>query len=108
LGEDIDLNMYMGVRIREEIKQALHLNTCNHERKRHLMLQIENVKANNPTEKDMPNLVDPLRKDKKLSDDKGLIMDVQLSYPLLKPITFTNEFQDDYINSGVWHLKQSN
>lgn len=37
---------------------------------------IENTKANNPTEKDVPNLVDPLRKEKKLKDDKGLVMDI--------------------------------
>ena len=62
--------------MREELKQTLKLNSSNHERKRHIMNVIENTKNTNPTEKDMPNLVDPLRKDKKLSQDKGLVMDV--------------------------------
>ena len=26
-------------------------------------------------------------------------------YPLLKPITFTNIVTDDYLESGVWHLR---
>ena len=34
LGSDIDSNMYMGVRMREEMKQTLNLNLQNHERKR--------------------------------------------------------------------------
>jgi hypothetical protein len=92
LGNDIDSNVYMGVRIREEMKQTLHLNCSNHERKRHLMNLIESTKNQNPTEKDMPSLVDPLRKDKKLANEKDLVMNVQLSYPLLKPIAFSNEY----------------
>ena len=68
---------------------------------------IENTKKTNPTECDIPSLVDPLRKEKKLQDDKSLIMDVQLGYPLLKPIAFTNEVQDDYAVGGVWNLKQA-
>lgn len=29
----------------------------------------------------------------------------QAEYPLLKPITFTNVMNDDYLESGVWNLK---
>lgn len=29
----------------------------------------------------------------------------QASYPLLKPIQFTNPSEDDYLSLGVWHLK---
>ena len=107
LGDDMDSNMYMGVRMREEMKQTLNLNQSNHERKRHLMSLIENTKSTNPTEKDIPSLVDPLRKEKKIQNDKGLVMDVQLGYPLLKPIAFTNEIQDDYMISGVWNVKKA-
>ena len=29
----------------------------------------------------------------------------QAAYPLLKPVTFTNTQEDDYLNLGVWNLK---
>lgn len=29
----------------------------------------------------------------------------QLKYPLMKPIAFSNAFEDDYICSGTWNLK---
>jgi|TARA_B110000285_G_C15032483_1_gene567494 hypothetical protein len=106
LGNDIDLNPYMGVRKREEIKQTLHLNQSNHERKRAILMQIEDTKKRATSEKNMDSLVDPLRKDQPLSQDKALTMDSQMSYPLLKPIVFTNELDDDYMYQGVWSMKK--
>lgn len=29
----------------------------------------------------------------------------QMQYPLLKPVAFTNELEDDYLSLGVWSLK---
>lgn len=29
----------------------------------------------------------------------------QMMYPLLKPVAFTNQMEDDYLNLGVWCLK---
>lgn len=31
----------------------------------------------------------------------------QAAYPLLKPILFTNQAEDDYLDSGVWILKKN-
>lgn len=98
--------MLMGVRVREEIRQTLELNISNHERKRIIMNQIEATKAQNPDEKNMKQLNDPLAKKKnKVADDVSLTMDVQYKYPLLKPVSFSNAWEDDYLNSGVWHVK---
>ena len=69
-------------------------------------MQIEDTKKKATSEKNMDSLVDPLRKDKPLSQDKALTMDSQMSYPLLKPIVFTNELDDDYLYQGVWNLKK--
>mgnify|MGYP000409478378 FL=1 len=70
------------------------------------MNQIEATKSKNPDEKNMKQLNNPLeKKNNKLADDVSLTMDVQYKYPLLKPVSFSNPWQDDYINSGVWHIK---
>mmetsp|Transcript_12756 Transcript_12756/g.21530 ORF Transcript_12756/g.21530 Transcript_12756/m.21530 type:complete len:225 (-) Transcript_12756:230-904(-) len=69
LGDDLDQNMYMGVRIREEIKQILELNVKSHERKRRIMNQIEETKKQNPTPENINNVSDPSKKVKKLADD---------------------------------------
>ena len=57
-------------------------------------------------EKDVPRLNDPMSKEKKKKDDKTLTTDIQMNYPLLKPIAFTNPIEDDFIHGGVWHLKK--
>jgi hypothetical protein len=44
----------MGVRLSEEITQALMLNMNSHEKKRTIMNQIKQTKANNAQEKDVP------------------------------------------------------
>lgn len=63
----------MGVRIREELSQALLLNVNSHERKRNVLNQIAATKSNNPMDKDIPKLVDPLAKKK--VDDNTLTME---------------------------------
>jgi hypothetical protein len=96
----------MGVRKREEIKQTLDLNQSNHERKRAILMQIEDTKKKATTEKNMDSLVDPLRKDKPLDQDTRVTMEAQMSYPLIKPIVFSNELDDDYLSSGVWTMEK--
>jgi len=106
LGDLENTNMLMGVRFREEIRQCLFLNTSNHARKRMVMNQIEQTKHSNPTEQNIKKLNDPLeKKSDKLANDKSFTMDMQIQYPMLKPIAFSNPLQDDYIYSGVWHVK---
>jgi hypothetical protein len=96
----------MGVRKREEIKQTLELSQSNHERKRAILMQIEDTKKRATSEKNMESMVDPLRKEKNLENDNTLTMDVQMKYPLLRPIVFTNDLDDDYINQGVWSMSK--
>ena len=106
LGDIKATNVYMGVRLSEEITQALMLNMNSHEKKRTIMNQIKQTKANNAQEKDVPQLIDPNgKKAVKFEDDKTLTMEQQLKYPLLKPIAFSNPIDDDYLYSGVWHIK---
>ena len=40
---DLDENVYMGVRIREELRQVLKLNTCSHDKKK---LKIKEMQEN--------------------------------------------------------------
>ena len=78
----------------------------SHEKKRAIMNQIKQTKANAAQDKDIPQLVDPNgRKTETLKDNKTLTMEQQLKYPLLKPISFSNPIDDDYLYSGVWHIK---
>ena len=63
----MDLNPYMGVRKREELRQTLELNQSNHERKRAILMQIEDTKKKATSEKNIDSLVDPLRKEEPLS-----------------------------------------
>ena len=76
LGNNLDDNMYMGVRIREELKQTLELNVQNHERKRRIMSQIEETKNRNPLENAIPMVNDPTKKQKTLAEDKSISTDM--------------------------------
>ena len=69
------------------------------------MNRIKETRSTNPTERDVPRLNDPLGKPGTFTDDKALTTDAQMKYPMLKPMAFSNPIQDDYLNSGVWHLK---
>ena len=70
------------------------------------MYQIMQTKKTNTTEKDVdkPFLKGPNDRPKK--DDPEQTITIQQEYPLLKPIRFTNEIEDDFLESGVWHLKK--
>lgn len=97
----------MGVRVREELKQTLSLNVSSHERKRAIMNKIAQTKSKNPKGKkvDQPNA--PGKKEKKsLADDPECTATIRMSYPILKPMAFSNEITDEYLSSGVWNLKQ--
>lgn len=107
LGNDLDSSIYMGVRIKEELKQALQLNVSSHERKRAIMNKIAQTKSKNPKEKGIEKPNAPgYRKKGKLADDPESTATLQMTYPMLKPMQFTNELEDEYLASGVWTLKQ--
>lgn len=105
--DELDKSIYMGVRIREELKQTLKLNVSSHERKRAIMNKIAQTKAKNPKEKgiDKPN-APGAKKKTKVADDPECTATLQMSYPMLKPMAFTNQIEDEYLASGVWNLKQ--
>lgn len=108
LGPDLDKNLFMGVRNREELRQTLALNVSSHERKRTIMNKIEDTKKHNVKEKDV-QVMDPKTRAEeatKMQNDGDTISD-QLRYPLLKPIVFSNSCEDDFLNSGVWCLKDT-
>lgn len=98
----------MGVRVRVELKQALQLNMSSHERKRAIMYKISNTKATHPKEGalDKPYQVDKKNLKLPLAKDPEATATLQMTYPLLKPIAFTNEIEDDYLAAGVWNLKK--
>lgn len=71
------------------------------------MYKISNTKANNPKEAalDQPNSKSNKMK-LPLAKDPEATATLQMTYPLLKPIAFTNEIEDEYLASGVWNLKK--
>ena len=85
----------MGVRVREDLRQAIRLNNSSHDKKKAYIEQLtastkhKNVEGSNKE-------VQPI-----------VPASVQQQYPLLKPVTFTNIVVDDYLESGVWHLKSN-
>ena len=46
-----------------------------------------------------------MNKEKKMEDDPGFTQDNLMSYPLLKPIAFSNAIEDDYLSSGTWNVQ---
>lgn len=93
----------MGVRIREELRQILILNNSSHDKKRNYIKEMqENTKKTFVIEKDgddPTNKVGIQKKPVEVAPSK------QVEYPLLKPVTFTNPLEDDYLSLGVWSLK---
>jgi hypothetical protein len=70
------------------------------------MNKIEETKKKSIKEKDVP-IQDPVGKHeetKKLKDE-NISLTEQMKYPLLKPISFSNALEDDYLCSGIWNLK---
>lgn len=97
---DLSENEMMGVRTREEIKQALMLNNSSHDKKKAFM---ETKKADTRSKfVDGKDLEQPSEE-----QEKKVPASKQQTYPLLKPIAFSNQSdQDDYLASGVWHLRK--
>lgn len=100
--------MYLGVRLREEIRQVLSLNNSGQDKKiSHVKDMKENAKKTFVIEKEGE---DPRIKAEFGSKGKGGqgykgSMVKQMQYPLLKPVTFTNVMEDDYLGLGIWSLK---
>jgi len=96
----LDDSTFMGVRIREELRQAIKLNNSSGDNKRaHLKEQVANTRTTN---------FDPSREldgGQRGDGEHKISTSTQAEYPLLKPITFTNIITDDYLDSGVWALK---
>ncbi len=106
---DIEQNMYLGVRLREEIRQVLSLNNAGSDKKlSHMKDMKENAKKTFVIEKEGE---DPRIK-AEFGGGKGTgktgykgSQAKQMQYPLLKPVTFTNVVEDDYLSLGIWSLK---
>ena len=84
----------MGVRIREELRQAIKLNNASADTK-------------NTMHKDKMAHTRSTNVDSAAAQHSNVeqIAASESEYPLLKPITFTNLMVDDYLESGVWNLK---
>ena len=95
---DLDDSTYMGVRIREELRQAIKLNNASKDKKK---AHFRDTMAHN-RKTNMDSNARPAG-----ADQASAIISTaeQAEYPLLKPITFTNIVTDDYLDSLVWNLK---
>jgi len=104
---DLEKNMYLGVRLREELRQVLALNNSGADKRRGNIVEAkEQSKKTYVVEKEG----DDPRIKAEFGGNKGndLIKappSKQMQYPLLKPVTFTNVMEDDYLTMGVWSLK---
>ena len=96
---DLDDSTYMGVRIREELRQAIKLNNASQDKKK---AHFRDTMAHNRS-----THVDDNARAASGTDSGSAIVSTaeQAEYPLLKPITFTNIVTDDYLDSLVWNLK---
>ena len=93
---DLSQTTFMGVRIREELRQAIKLNNTSHDKKMsHLNNKMAHVRSTNVDSAQQHND----------QNNQHVSSSQQAEYPLLKPITFTNVITDDYLDSGVWQLK---
>ena len=91
----------MGVRIREELRQAIKLNNSSQDKK---MAHHREAMAHNRT----TNIDSNARPDdvgQAQGSKPTVSTEAQAEYPLLKPITFTNIVTDDYLDSLVWNLR---
>lgn len=105
---DIEQNVYMGVRLKEELRQVLSLNnTSSDKRMTQIRDQKEAAKKSFVVEKEGD---DPRVKAEfgGSGTDKNAFKappSRQMQYPLLQPVAFTNVMEDDYLSMGVWSLK---
>lgn len=94
---DLEQNVYMGVRIREELRQAINLNNSSHDKKKAVLEELREVNKKKH--------VDTKSLEQNSSSSKTYPASAQAAYPLLKPVVFTNVIEDDYLEGGVWVLK---
>lgn len=98
LGE-LKNNVYMGVRLREELRQVLELNNSGQDKKlQHVKDKKEHAKKAFVMEREGE---DP-RVKAEFGSKAGEGMShappsKQMQYPLLKPVSFTNALEDDYL-----------
>lgn len=93
---DLDESTFMGVRIREELRQAIKLNNSSSDKKK---AHFKDAMSHNRSTNVDSNA-------KSAQEAHGVVSTAaQAAYPLLKPITFTNIVTDDYLDSGVWNLR---
>lgn len=96
---DLNENVYMGVRLREELRQVLELNNSGQDKKlSHVRELKENTSKTYIQEKEGE---DPRVKAEYGGGPKGIMYhqppSKQMQYPLLKPVAFTNALEDDYL-----------
>jgi len=105
---DLSTNMYMGVRIRELLKQIIFLNHSSHDKKKALITeQKQQTGKNFVSEKDGDIIPDSEKVESaKPKQKQTTTVTQQLQYPLLRPVTFTNVIEDDYLSSGLWSLDE--
>lgn len=95
---DLESSSFMGVRIREELRQVIRINNSSHDKKKQFFEdKMAHSRAKNVDSAAITSYEDGQHVVPSTS--------VQAEYPLLKPITFTNIITDDYLDSGVWHLR---
>lgn len=87
----------MGVRVRKDLDEALRLNNTTGQVKKRLLNQaakgMQKQFAESSTIEKGIAYCEPAQ-----------LSTVQDEYPVLKPITFTNIFEDDYLESLTWNL----
>lgn len=105
---DIEQNMYLGVRLREEIRQVLAINNAGTDkRSAHIKDLKEDAKKQFVIEKEGedPRVKAEFGSGSRKEGAAKVAPSKQMQYPLLKPVTFTNVMEDDYLSLGVWSLK---
>ena len=81
----------------------LSLNNSSHDKKRNYIKERqENTKKQFVVEREGDDPTIKVGVQKKLADAPP---SKQAEYQLLKPVTFTNPQEDDYLSLGVWSLK---
>jgi len=89
--------------VREELRQCLNLNNSSHDKKKAFIEELTSGTRHKFVDnKDLEKKLDGNTKDSM----RQVPTSQQAKYPLLKPITFTNLDEDDYLESGVWVLKK--
>ena len=105
---NIEENMYLGVRLREEIRQVLSINNAGVDKRgANIRDKKEEAKKQFVVEKEGedPRVKAEYGGGAARKEAAKVVPSKQMQYPLLKPVTFTNVMEDDYLSLGVWSLK---